>query len=211
MLRLGLANVGVDWFNLSNFKSLIPKIPSGSKLTYLKKTDFIDDGYKVKPSAGSSVESIVDNIIETGDNLGLKTEAAVREIMESKGYSWIDGKYGSNNGYDGVFVKGTLDNPSEIIIIESKQFKYTNNTAGDLIEHSGVNLSPPSATTPLPAQMSDDWINYVADKLSKNTNTEALGDKILELMNFDRSRISKYVTAVDKTQGEINFLKLGQY
>jgi len=205
-----LAEAGSDWFSLSTLKNLTPKIPSGNKLTYLKKTDFINDGYKVKPSAGSSVKNTVDDIIANGDNLGLKTESSVREIMESKGYTWIDGKYGSNNGYDGVFIKGTLDNPTEIIIIESKQFKYSNNTAGDLIEHSGVNLSPPSTTTPLPAQMSDAWINYVANNL-KNTPNSALGIKIEELMLTNPSIISKYVSAVDKTVGEINFLKLGNY
>ena len=121
------------------------------------------------------------------------------------------GKYGSNNGYDGIYIKGTIENPTEIVIIESKQFKYTNGVADDVLEHSGVTLNPPSGTTPLPSQMSDEWINYVGDKLILNPNTQQLGNKVKQLMQFDRSKVTKYVTAVDKTQGEINFLKLGQY
>lgn len=37
------------------------------------------------------------------------------------------------------------------------------------------------------------------------------GEKIIEVMETNRSIMSKYVTAVDKTQGEINFLKLTEY
>jgi hypothetical protein len=179
-------------------------------LTNLKKSEFITHGYRVKPSSGG-LKTKIDDIVANGDNIGTKTERIVDEIMSGNGYTRMDGKYGSNNGYDGIYIKGDINNPTEIIIVESKQFKYTNGAADDVIEHSGVTLNPPSGTTPLPAQMSDDWINYVADKLSKNTSTEVLGDKILEIMKLDRSRISKYVAAVDKTQSEINFLKLGQY
>jgi len=63
----------------------------------------------------------------------------------------------------------------------------------------------------LPAQMSDEWVEYLADKLILSPNTQLLGSKIKQLMRLDRSKISKYVSAVDKMQGEINFLKLGQY
>ncbi|MEO9510624.1 MAG: hypothetical protein ABJN84_00845 [Flavobacteriaceae bacterium] len=160
----------------------------------------------LKLVAGSSVKNTIDDIITNGDNLGLKTETAVRDILESQNYTWIDAKYGSNNGYDGLFIKGTNENPTEIIIVESKQFKYSNNKAGDLIEHSGVSLSPPSTTTPLPAQMSDEWVRYVARKLDKAGKTD-IADMVLD----NPGLIKKYVSAVDKVEGEINFLKLGNY
>ena len=131
--------------------------------------------------------------------------------MTQNGYAKLDGRYGSNNGYDGVYIKGDINNPTEIIIVESKQFKYVNNKAEDIIEHGGVTLNRPSGRTPLPAQMSDRWIKYVAGKLKINPSTSALGNKIEELMLDDHSKISKYISAVDKTQGEINFLKLGNY
>lgn len=131
--------------------------------------------------------------------------------MSQNGYKKLDGKYGGNNGYDGVYVKGSIENPSEIIIVESKQFKYTNGVADEIVEHAGVTLSPPSGTTQLPAQMSDDWINYVAGNLTKNSNTKVLGDKIQELLLIDPDKIIKYVAAVDKSKAEINFLKLAKY
>jgi hypothetical protein len=126
--------------------------------------------------------------------------------MNTNGYTKMDGKYGSNNGYDGIYIKGTASKPTEIVIIESKQFKYTNGVADDVLEHSGVTLNPPSGTTALPAQMSDDWIEYVRVKLDQAGKTD-----ISQMIFLNKPKITKYVAAVDKTQGEINFLKLGAY
>jgi hypothetical protein len=205
-----VGNVADNIFDLVKFRNLSEIRPTGRNLTNLRKKEFIEYGYKIKPTS-SGLKTKIDDIIANGDNFGVKTEGIVDDIMKENGFMVIDGKYGSNNGFDGVYIKGSVENPTEIIIVESKQFKYTNGVADGIIEHNGVTLNPPSGNTPLPAQMSDEWIQYVADKLSKNTNTEVLGDKILEIMNFDRNRISKYVSAINKTTGEINFLKLGQY
>ena len=194
-----------DVLNLTKFKNLTEVTPTGKNLTNLRKSEFTTHGYKVKPTSGN-LKSRVDDIIANGDNLGVKTENIVDDIMTQNGYTKLDGKYGSNNGYDGLYVKGTVENPTEIIIVESKQFRYTNGAADEIIEHAGVTMNPPSGTTPLPAQMSDDWIEYVRIKLN-NAGKEGISNM---LRNFD-DKITKYVTAVDKSQGEINFLKLGKY
>ena len=47
---------------------------------------------------------------------------------------------------------------------------------------------------------------YVAGKLNDAGKT-SIGNMII----LNDTKISKYVTAVDKVQGEINFLKLGAY
>ena len=204
-----VANRGIEnienVFSLSIFKGLSARTPSGNNLTNLKKSEFVAHGYKVKPTSGS-LKSKIDDIIANGDNLGAKTESIVDDIMTQNGYTKLDGKYGSNNGYDGVYIKGSIENPTEIIIVESKQFKYVNGIDDELIEHAGVTLNPPSGTTPLPAQMSDRWIEYVADKL-REVNKADVANMIGK---FD-DKITKYVAAVDKAQGEINFLKLGKY
>jgi hypothetical protein len=54
--------------------------------------------------------------------------------------------------------------------------------------------------------MSDGWIQYVASKLNEAGKTQ-----IAEMIIDNPNLISKYVSAVDKIQGEINFLKLGNY
>jgi hypothetical protein len=196
---------GINIFDLSIFTNLTARIPTGNKLTNLKKAEFLTYGYKIKPLSGG-LKTKIDEIIANGDHLGAKTEGIVDDIMLDNGYTILDGKYGSNNGYDGIYIRGTIDNPTEIVIIESKQFKYTNGVADDVMEHSGVNLSPPSGTTALPAQMSDGWIEYVRVKLDQAGKTD-----ISQMIFLNKPKITKYVTAVDKTQGEINFLKLGAY
>jgi len=126
--------------------------------------------------------------------------------MTQNGYAKLDGRYGNNNGYDGVYIKGDINNPTEIVIVESKQFKYVNKQAEDIIEHGGVTLNRPSGRTPLPAQMSDGWVKYVRTKLA----TAGKHDISNMIRDFD-DKITKYIVAVDKSQGEINFLKLDKY
>lgn len=55
-------------FDLSVFKNLTPRIPTGSKLTNLKKSEFLTHGYKVKPTSGG-LKTQIDDIIANGDNL----------------------------------------------------------------------------------------------------------------------------------------------
>ena len=180
-------------------------MPTGKNLTNIKKAEFVDYGYKLKPTSGE-LKTIIDDIVATGDNLGTKTEIIVDKLMVENGYTKMDGKYGSNNGYDGIYIKGTIENPTEIVIIESKQFKYVNNKAENIVEHGGVTTNGPNDNTGLPTQMSDPWVEYVRTKLAQSGKTEISN----MIRDFD-NKISKYVTAIDKIQGEINFLKLGKY
>lgn len=193
-------------FDLSVFKNLTARIPGGANKTNIGKTLF-DDALKYKPSSGNQ-KILLDDILTNGDNAidgvasGSKTELLVKDILESQNYKYIDGKYfgeTGSNGFDGVFIKGTLENPTEIIIVECKQLKTTGN----------VVLNSP-ASTGLPAQMSDDWINYMAREKLLNIG----GDKTTlarKILNSQPEFIKKYVVAVDKTAGEVNFLKLGNY
>lgn len=59
--------------------------------------------------------------------------------------------------------------------------------------------------------MSDDWIDYVANKLTKDSKTKKLGDKLEEVRLSNPDLIKKYVSAVDQATGELNFLKLKSY
>ena len=194
-----------SWFNFNSFRNATAKTPGvdNNSLTNIPKS-FWNDAYKVTPATGSTAKSTVDDIIANGDQLGSKTEGLVDDIMRSDGYKVADGKYaGENgvNGFDGVYYKGTLDNPTEIIIIESKQMS----TSGS------VSLNGENLTTGLPNQMSDDWITYVATKLKNTNSNPTLGNKIEDLMLIDPEKIKKYVSAVDKADGSINFLKLNSY
>jgi hypothetical protein len=192
-------------FEISIFKNLTPRIPTGKNLTNLKKSEFITYGYKVKPSV-ESLRICIEDIKFNGDPLGRKTEGIIDEIMISNGYNKMEGKYRGNKGFDGVYIKGTAKKPTEIVIIESKQFRYIKDEADVLVEHSGMTLNPPSPATGLPAQMSEDWINDVSQNL-RNAGKLEISDMVDNYPNL----IIKYVSAVDKVLGEINFLKLDKY
>jgi hypothetical protein len=197
----GASNV----FELSTFKNRTARIPTGKMHTYVKKSDFLTYGYKIKPPSGK-LKTKIDDIEKNGDIKGDKTESIVDDIMISNGYTKMDGKYGGKKGYDGIYIKGTSRHPTEIIIIESKQFNYTKNTAYNRFEHGGVTLNPPGSTTRLPEQMSEAWVQYVAKKLRDKGKTE-----IADMIDYNPKLISKYVSAVDKVQGEVYFLRLGSY
>ncbi len=205
-------------FDLVKFKTLNKCKPSNGRLTNLTQESFTINAHKVVPTGGA-LKTKVDEFIALGDNgangvkAGYRTEKITDDIMSQNGYTKYEAKYGNTNenGYDGFYIKGTLENPTEIIIIESKQFKYTSGKSNGIVEHNNATLNPQSATTSLPAQMSDGWINYVAGKLKNNQSTSLIGNKVEELMLIDPNKISKYVVAIDKTRGEINFLKLSNY
>lgn len=192
-------------FVLSAFNNCKPRKPTGNNLTYLRKSEFLSYGYQVKPIYGE-LKTKIDDINKNGDKKGDKTENIVDDLMISSGYTKLDGKYGGNKGFDGIYIKGTTSNPIEIIIIESKQFRYHLGVADSVIEHIGLALNQPNVSTGLPAQMSDEWIRNVANSLY-NVGKIEISDMII----FNPKLITKYVSAVDTVRREINFLKLCSY
>lgn len=114
-----------------NLKKLNAVIPSGQKLTNLSKTIINKYGYFIKPESGV-LKSKIDQIVTHGDYDGILTEELVDEIMKGNGFLTLNGKYASNNGFDGIYIKGSIDNPSEIVIVECKQFNYSKDPSGVL-------------------------------------------------------------------------------
>ncbi|MRJ11277.1 hypothetical protein EDL98_09345 [Ornithobacterium rhinotracheale] len=200
-----LAN-GVDKiFNLSKFKNTIAKTPGvdNTSLTNLPKS-FWNDAYKFLPDNTSPYKTQIDNIILNGDQSGKLTEKLVEDIMTANGYKVGNGRYygdyeTARNGIDGFFYKGSISNPSEIIVIDAKQMNA----------NGSVRLNEGNPNTQLPVQMTEDWLRYIAreklstlDGLQKQTSGA--------ILDAPKGFIQKYVVAVDKTKGEINFLKLGK-
>jgi hypothetical protein len=170
------------------------------------RVSFWDEAYKTLPPDGSSISTKIENIITNGDQSGKITEEIVEEIMLASGYSVGNGRYyGSyetaRNGIDGFFYKGDISNPSEIIVIDSKQMSQS----------GSASLNDGNPVTGLPVQMKEDWITYIAaNKLTDLENTLQQATKSA-ILNAPSGFIQKYVVAVDKATGEINFLKLGNY
>jgi len=197
---------GVDEvFSVTKFKNTIAKIPGvdNGSLTNLPKS-FWNDAYKLKPKNTSALKTKVDNIISNGDQSGKLTETLVEDIMTANGYKVGNGRYygdyeTARNGIDGFFYKGDIANPSEIVIIDAKQMKT----------NGSVKLNDSNPNTQLPVQMTNDWFEYIANnKLTDLQNSLQQSTKTA-ILNAPDSFIKKYVVAVDKSTGKVNFLKLG--
>lgn len=67
-------------------------------------------------------------------------------------------------------------------------------------------MNDPNDKAWLPFQMSDPWINYVAEKL-KSVDKSAVSN----LIKKNPQLIQKYVAAIGRELGELSFLKLGVY
>jgi hypothetical protein len=183
--------------NSGTIAGLAPELPNQY---FINKTKFHNSAHKVDPAVDAALKQKADDIINNGDNLGTKTED-IQDILfvDKAGYSKLDGKYGNNNGIDGLYIKGTVNNPTEIVVGECKQW----NSGG------GVSLNQGNLNTGLPTQMSDQWIDYVARKLRETGDPSKMAVADMLLNTNNSSKIKKYVTAINKSTGDINILNLG--
>ncbi|RXK86055.1 hypothetical protein [Filimonas effusa] len=163
---------------------------------YISKSKFTSNAHKIDPQVDPILKGHADDIIANGDLTGAKTETLQNYLFENKmGLTRLDGKVGSNNGFDGLFIKGSATNPEKIFITECKQQW-----------NAGVTLAPENANTGLFAQMSDDWIQNVVERLRNAGKIEQAN-----LIEGNHAIIEKIVITVNKSTGDINLLKLGNY
>jgi hypothetical protein len=216
-----LGNVGNkidEIFDVTKLKEITEVIPTGSKLTnlsYSKFTKGFDAG--LIESLGSQYVDDLVKIKQGLDKGGELTESIVSEALRKQGYTVTKdiGKYGSNNGLDVVAYKGILDSPTEIMIIEAKQFKQGKilEEFDDIVKQvgydsaSGLTINPANPETGLPTQMSRKWVfEHVADKLNKKG-----GDfKKLSIALEKEDIVNRYVFAIDKSDGAGYFVKLSK-
>ncbi|MHB9334376.1 hypothetical protein ACWYBU_00010, partial [Fusobacterium polymorphum] len=96
----------------------------------------------------------IDDIIKNGDLNGVKTEALFDKILkENSQYIVLDGKYGSNNGIDHLFID---QNTGTVWIVDSKQIasaKILEDGSTKVIENAAKNFR----------QLSPKWIKQMAD------------------------------------------------
>lgn len=106
----------------------------------------------------------------------------------------------------------SVEAPTEILIIEVKQFKQRKiaefdgiATASGYDAPSGLTLNP---NTGLPTQMSDPWVfNHVLSKMENGTLDQVKLATGMQNQNI----VSKYVFAIDKSTGDGYFTKLGSF
>lgn len=207
-------------FDLNKLKGLLAQTPTGKYLTNISKNMFDQHGLSIAKSSEGNISVIIDDIMKNGDLRGEKTEAIIDILMDTKGYQKIDAKYNGVNGFDGCYIpKGqTLESATEVFISESKQFKQGKLAEFDEIAKtnydntSGLVLNSPSSTG-LPTQMSDDWVEYVINKMrySSNIETQTIGNTLNNMYKTNPQIFTKYVNAIDKSTGEVWFMKLDNF
>jgi len=182
------------------FKNLNGKTLTNSNSSNYVSKGFINDNAVKFNVTEPTLKNKFDEIIDEGDQIippgwGKRTEGLLKEVLTDSGeYSSFDGSYNSSvegvNGFDGVFIKGDLTNYDEIIINESKQF-----TGG------GISLNAPgNPPNGISAQMTDDWVRDVCQKLRTQGKIH-LGNAIENAL--DQGKLVKVVTSVDRTGGEL--------
>lgn len=190
----------------STFKNLNPKPLTNTSSGNSISGSFINTNANKFNVIQSGMKSKFDDIVANGDQYGKKTEDLIREIIEDSGqsgFAYYDGSYNTVNGFDGVFIKGDINNPTEIIINESKQW-------------TGGSVSLSGMTTTNPAQMTDQWVRKVAEELrnSNDPTKSILADAIEDAI--DDGILTKVVTVIDRTPkgnvenllGGINIIKV---
>lgn len=80
-----------------------------------------------------------------------------------------------------------------------------------LDEFEGIKLRSGKANTGLPPQMSDGWVQYVANRLLEDEDTLLIGRKLIEYLRYEINKISKFISAVDRVNNQIIFVKLDNY
>ena len=192
-------------------------MPTGNKLTNLKFGNFTK-GFDADfiASLGSKYADDLIKVKSGLDRGGDLTEGIVSEALKRQGYTVTKdiGKYGSDNGFDVVAYKGTLDNPTEIMIIEGKQFKQNKildefddvKSAQGYHEPSGLTINPANPKTGLPTQMSKKWtFEHVSSQLFDKG-----GDyrKLSNALEKNKNIVERFVFAIDKSDGSGYFTKL---
>lgn len=149
----------------------------------------------------SIIESQLDEIVANGDNgpqpiAGLKTEALSHDVLEKiypDGTVYSNVHYSGNNGFDNIVVMPD----GSVIINDAKQISGA----------GGINLGEGFGSV----QMSDDWVDGVIEAMENSTNPEAAELYQTLFDAVEDGNITKIITSVDKSSGEIVITKLNNF
>ena len=134
----------------------------------------------------------IDDIIKNGDLNGVKTEALFDKILkENSQYIVLDGKYGSNNGIDHLFID---QNTGTVWIVDSKQIasaKILEDGSTKVIENAAKNFR----------QLSPKWIKQMGDTFPEGS----IEKKILEDA-INKQNVKIGILGVNKKTGDILLL-----
>ena len=175
-------------------KDLLSKIKEkiyGSKTGRIKGKDIL--GNKTVEGKGYAIGlegknlKLAQEVIKNGDKSGELTEQITNNVLKEYGYKLLDGKYGSNNGFDHIFVNVT-DGKLQLVIMDSKQL--TSSGATKVSEGAGKFL-----------QLSEDWIKEVIKRVPGEKFGDYTKEQLLKLVN--QGNYDTYISGIDKATGEL--------
>ena len=165
------------------------KLTTGSKIGAKFMTE---NASIIKLKDAKKYTTEIDDIIKNGDLNGVKTEALFDKILkEDSKYIVLDGKYGSNNGIDHLFID---QNTGTVWIVDSKQIasaKILEDGSTKVIENAAKKFR----------QLSPKWIKQMADTFPEGS----IEKKILEDA-IKQQNVKTGIVGVNKKTGEILFL-----
>jgi hypothetical protein len=192
-----------EFANQTIIDNLLTEVPTSGN--FVNSTKFKNVAHKFDPEIDNFIKTKADDVIANGDLSGQLTEEIQNHLFETKmGLTKGDAKYGggSDNGLDGLFIEGPITNPTKIYITECKQW------------NNGVQLN--TATPTISAQLTNQWIQDVANNLRNYANTLppgpvrtaklAAADMLQDPFNF--SKFQKIIVTVNKSTKDINLLKV---
>jgi len=173
--------------------------PTGANSSYIGATEIATKAKRITPAANSNVAGRVDDYITTTSTSTRGTigeEIAETLVRDMDGFTHYPCKLNaSDNGFDVIAVKGSLENPIEIRLIESKP-----------MNSGSVSLS---TTTSKGTQMSDEWIEATIEQMrnSQDLNLQSIGNMLFK----NKNNIQKYITTIDKGSKQIVVIKLDKF
>lgn len=187
-----ITDAGLKLINPSALKKLEKLTPTSSG--YINSTK-LGKAKRFKPSE-SGLKADFDNLKSLDNNqLGLQSETLANKLFKQDDYLAYDAKipgFNGNNGFDGVYIKKDAGgNVTDIIINEVKQ-----------VNNGSIALSSANTATGLPRQMTNDWIDNVIGRMLQ-PNTSQSVKNLANLIKTNDDKITKVVTGIDKTKGEI--------
>ena len=116
-------------------------------------------------------------------------EYYMHEVMKKTGYEVLPSKVGSNNGYDGLYVKKDANGKLQVVIGEAK--------------YGGSRLG----ITSMGPQMSKDWIEGNLEKMFNSTKPEVVKAAKVIQNNIKNGNYDVYIFKITRA-GNIKYTKV---
>jgi hypothetical protein len=196
---------------LKNLPAVTPKkgiLENEKDVVFIDKAAIASSSKRIDAGANPNMQTVFDQLTDpaavnsgadsvyTNNDKGEMGES-IAEIIgsELEGYEYYPSKLFGGTGIDVLMIKGCLEDPEGIILIEAK-----------MVYREVILMSVPGKG----AQMSEQWVSNTIREMKSGKHGPArkqMGD----VLEKNKSKIQKYVVAADRENKQAVLLKLGNY